>query len=153
MKKLLIIAFAMLATTAAFSQTALTPPAKEVNTQLEFVNATYDFGKITYGKPVEYVVEMKNIGKDTLAILSAQPGCGCTTPSFVANEKFGPGQSVKMNIRFNSSVVGSFTRYTDVYFSGGLTKKLSFSGIGIQETAPAPATTNNTIQKAKTANK
>jgi hypothetical protein len=48
-----------------------------------------------------------------------------------------------MTIRFNGSVIGAFTRYTDVYFTGGLTKKFTFSGEGVQETplaAPATAT-------------
>lgn len=148
MKKILVMAVAVFAVFTGFSQTSATTPAKDVNAQIEFINAEYNFGKITYGKPVEYIVEMKNIGKDTLSILNAQPGCGCTTPSFVPNEKFGPGQSVKMTIRFNSSALGAFTRYTDVYFSGGLTKKLTFKGEGIQETAPAANSGNSTSQKA-----
>ena len=141
MKNLFVTVFAFFVAIAGFSQTnAATAPAKDVNTQIEFKNDTYNFGKITFGKPVEYVVEMKNIGKDSLSILNAQPGCGCTTPSFKPNEKFGPGQTVKMTIRFNSSAIGAFTRYTDVYFTGGLTKKFTFSGEGIQD-IPAPAAT------------
>ncbi len=130
----------------AFSQTAVAPTAtaKEVTTVLDIKNDAYNFGKIAYGKPVEYIVEFKNISQDTLSILQAQPGCGCTTPSFTPNEKFGPGQTAKMTIRFNSTVVGSFTRYTDVFFSGGYTKKLTFTGEGIQEVAPTSTTTSTT---------
>jgi len=139
---------AILLTASAFSQSATTAPqAKEVGSVIEFKNDAYNFGKITYGKPVEYVVEFKNISKDTLAVLQAQPGCGCTTPSFTPNEKFGPGQTVKMTIRFNSSALGAFTRYTDVYFTGGFTKKLTFTGEGVQETAPAA--NNGTAATAK----
>ncbi len=151
MKKISIVAFAMFMSLVGFSQTT-TAPAKNINTQIEFKNATYNFGKVIYGKPVEYVVEMKNIGSDTLAIVNAQPGCGCTTPSFAPNEKFGPGQSVKMTIRFNSSALGAFTRYTDVYFTGGLTKKLSFSGEGVQENAAATSQANPTTQKVSNKN-
>jgi hypothetical protein len=147
MKKIFILAIGILLAGAAFSQsTAISTQPKEVGTVLEFKNEAYNFGKIAYGKPVEYIVEFKNISKDTMSILQAQAGCGCTTPSFVPNEKFGPGQTVKMTIRFNSSVVGAFTRYTDVYFSGGFTKKLTFTGEGIQEAAPAPATNNGTAK-------
>jgi hypothetical protein len=151
MKKILVIVLALFLAQIGISQT--NPPAvaaKDVNTQISFKNDTYNFGKITFGKPVEYVVEMKNIGKDSLSILNAQPGCGCTTPSFVPNEKFGPGQTVKMTIRFNGSVVGSFTRYTDVYFTGGLTKKFTFSGEGVQEIPAAAAAT--ATQKINTKN-
>ncbi|MEI7626897.1 MAG: DUF1573 domain-containing protein [Bacteroidota bacterium] len=144
MKKIYLMLVAMFLVVVGFCQTTATATTvKDVNTQIAFKNDTYNFGKITFGKPVEYVVEMKNIGKDSLSILNAQPGCGCTTPSFVPNEKFGPGQTVKMTIRFNGSVIGAFTRYTDVYFTGGLTKKFTFSGEGVQEipaTAPATAT-------------
>ncbi|MEI8074897.1 MAG: DUF1573 domain-containing protein [Bacteroidota bacterium] len=152
MKKIHVSILALFLAYAGFSQTAVAPTvAKDVNTQIEFKNDTYNFGKIAYGKPVEYVVEMKNIGKDSLSILNAQPGCGCTTPSFKPNEKFGPGQTVKMTIRFNSSAVGQFTRYTDVYFTGGLTKKFTFSGEGIQEAAAAAPNTTET-HKLKTNN-
>ena len=149
------MAIGILIAGAAFSQTAaLSAQPKEVGTVLEFKNDAYNFGKIAYGKPVEYLVEFKNISKDTMSITQAQASCGCTTPNFVPNEKFGPGQTVKMTIRFNGSAVGSFTRYTDVYFSGGFTKKLSFTGEGIQEAAPAPATTNGSAKSkpAQTSN-
>jgi hypothetical protein len=152
MKKIYVSILALFLANAGFSQTAVAPTsAKDVNSQIEFKNDTYNFGKITYGKPVEYVVEMKNIGKDSLSILNAQPGCGCTTPSFKPNEKFGPGQTVKMTIRFNSSAVGQFTRYTDVYFTGGLTKKFTFSGEGMQEAAATAPNTTET-HKLKTNN-
>lgn len=141
------MALALFIGLVGFSQTnTATTAVKDVNTQIAFKNDTYNFGKIIFGKPVEYIVEMKNIGSDSLSILNAQPGCGCTTPSFVPNEKFGPGQTVKMTIRFNGSVVGAFTRYTDVYFTGGLTKKFTFTGEGVQETpAAAPATATQKI--------
>jgi hypothetical protein len=56
-----------------------------------------------------------------------------------------------MTIRFNSSAIGAFTRYTDVYFTGGLTKKFTFSGEGIQE-APAAVTNTPETHKLKTNN-
>jgi len=153
MKKIVLMGLALFLAFSGFCQTnAASTPAKDVNTQIEFKNDTYNFGKIAYGKPVEYVVEMKNIGKDSLSILNAQPGCGCTTPSFKPNEKFGPGQTVKMTIRFNSSAIGQFTRYTDVYFTDGLTKKFTFTGEGIQEAATTPAPNTAETHKLKTIN-
>lgn len=104
-------------------------------------NEKYQMGKIPYGKPVEYVVEITNTGKDTLTMETARAGCGCTTPNFTPNQKFGPGQSVKVNIVFNGSVLGNFTRFTDLVFSGGMVKQVSFTGEGVQETA-VPKTQN-----------
>jgi hypothetical protein len=102
-------------------------------------NEKYQMGKITYGKPVEYSVEITNTGKDTLTMETARAGCGCTTPNFTPNQKFGPGQTVKILIQFNGSVMGNFTRFTDIIFSGGLVKQVSFSGEGVQAPTTAPA--------------
>lgn len=100
---------------------------------MTITNEKYQMGKITYGKPVEYTVEIVNTGSDTLTLETARAGCGCTTPNFTPNQKFGPGQSVKVIIQFNSSVLGNFTRYTDIVFNGGVVKQVSFSGEGVQE--------------------
>ena len=103
---------------------------------MSITNEKYQMGKIIYGKPVEYTVEIVNTGSDTLTLETARAGCGCTTPNFTPNQKFGPGQSVKVLIQFNSSVLGNFTRYTDIVFSGGLVKQVSFSGEGVQAQEP-----------------
>ncbi|TAF55727.1 MAG: DUF1573 domain-containing protein [Sphingobacteriia bacterium] len=96
-------------------------------------NERYDFGKITYGKPVAYVITLTNEGKDTLALENVRPGCGCTTPNFTPGQKFGPGQTVDITIGFNSSVLGKFTRFTDIILSGGVVRQTSFTGEGIQQ--------------------
>lgn len=95
-------------------------------------NETYDMGKVTYGKPVEYWVEVTNTSKETLKLEGVKAGCGCTTPDFTPNQTFKPGETVKIKIQFNGSVIGKFTRFTDIYISGGLVKQTSFTGEGIQ---------------------
>lgn len=54
---------------------------------LKFKNDVYDFGKISFGQPATYTIEFTNISKDTLTLVNARPGCGCTTPNFKPNEK------------------------------------------------------------------
>jgi len=98
---------------------------------LKFKNETYDFGKISFGKPASYVIEFTNIGKDTLTLLNARPGCGCTTPNFKPNEKIAPGKTGQVQITFNGSAMGAFTRATTLDFSGGLVKQTQFSGEGV----------------------
>ena len=96
-------------------------------------------------KPVEFTIEMKNIGQDSITLVNVQAGCGCTAPNFTPNEKFGPGQTSKILIRYNGATKGTFTKFSTIYFDGGLSKQVSFSGEGIEETpataskAPAPA--------------
>lgn len=105
--------------------------------RVEFKNGEYKLGKIPLGKPVEFTIEMKNIGQDTVTLVNVQPGCGCTAPSFTPNEKFGPGQTSKILIHFNGGTKGPFTKFTTIYFDNGLSKQVSFSGEGVEETPAA----------------
>lgn len=115
--------------TAVLSSMACSQATSPISIQ----NEKYDMGKIVYGKSVEYVVTITNNTADTLTLESAKAGCGCTTPSFVPNQKFGPNQSVSITIQFNGSVMGKFVRYTDIYLSGGIVKQVSFTGEGVQD--------------------
>ncbi len=131
---------------------ALTLSIKQLNAQtkvedaLKFKNDQYDFGKISFGKPATYTIEITNISKDTITLITARPGCGCTTPNFKANQKMGPGQMTEVQITFNGSAMGLFSRYTDLEFSGGLKKQTKFTGEGVAITnnTPTAPVLNNT---------
>lgn len=109
------------------------------NKELTFKNDKFDFGKISFGKPASYTIEFTNTSKDTLTLLNAQPGCGCTTPHFKPNEKIAPGQNGQVQITFNGSVMGTFIRVTTLTFSNGLVKQTQFSGEGVAITNPTTA--------------
>ena len=133
MKKISLLLAALVTTATvlmAQNTTAMSDPTAKI---LEFKNADYKMGKIPYGKPVEFVVEMKNISHDTITLANVQPACGCTTPSFVPNEKIAPGQTSKITIHYSSNTMGPFTKPSTIYFAGGLTKQVSFTGEGVQE--------------------
>lgn len=132
MKKIFVLAAVLFTGLLTKAQTSI--QADPLAGIVEFKNADYNFGKITLGKPVSYDVEIKNISKDTLTLANARAGCGCTTPNFTPNQKFGPGQTIKVTIQFNGSVSGTFTRFTDINFSNGLSKQVRFSGEGVPET-------------------
>ena len=106
---------------------------------LKFKNDVYDFGKISFGKPATYTIEFTNISKDTVTLLNARPGCGCTTPNFKPNEKIAPGKNGQVQITFNGSAMGTFTRATTLEFSNSLIKQTQFSGEGVAITT-APTT-------------
>lgn len=78
---------------------------------------------------------IKNISQDTVTLITAKAGCGCTTPNFVPNQKFGPGETTKVNITFNGGQNGQYTKITDIFFDNGLTKRVTLTGV----TVPAPA--------------
>ena len=140
MKKIVLLlsfvvaAFATYAQTAAAPATPATPPV-DINKVLEFKNAEYNAGQSIFGKPVEFVVFIKNISQDTVTLITAKAGCGCTTPNFVPNQKFGPGETTKVNITFNGGQNGQYTKITDIFFDKGLTKRVTLTGV----TVPAPA--------------
>lgn len=106
--------------------------AQDNGAKVSIKNETYNMGKVSFGKPVEYWVEVTNISKDTLKLEGVRAGCGCTTPDFVPNQVFKPGETVKIKINFNGSVIGKFTRFTDIFISGGIVKQTSFTGEGVQ---------------------
>lgn len=133
-KKLLFACIMMLGFATLHAQTQ-----PSIDAVLKFKNDQFDFGKISFGKPATYTIEFTNIGKDTITLLSARPGCGCTTPNFIPNEKIAPGKNGQVQITFNGSAMGSFSRFTDLEFSGGFRKQTKFSGEGVAiTTATAP---------------
>jgi hypothetical protein len=105
--------------------------AANIDQVLKFKNDVYDFGKISFGQPATYTIEFTNISKDTITLVNARPGCGCTTPNFKPNEKIAPGKMGQVQITFNGSAMGSFTRATALEFSNGLVKQTQFAGEGV----------------------
>ena len=141
MKKLVLLTSLAFAAIIGNAQTA-TPPV-DINKVIEFKNAEYNFGQIQTGKAVEYIVEAKNISKDTITLVSAKAQCGCTTPSYTPNQKLAPGQVGKITLGFNGGATGPFTKFADIYFDKGLSKHVVFSGEGVAVVPPpaaAPAT-------------
>lgn len=134
MKKITILAI-LYTLTFAFNETKAQAKVEDF---LKFKNDQYDFGKISFGKPVAYTIEISNTSKDTITLITARPGCGCTTPNFKANQKIAPGDSTEVQITFNGSAMGVFTRYTDIEFSGGLIKQTKFTGEGVAITNTTP---------------
>ncbi len=137
------------ASTTATPMAAVTE-VKDINKYVEFKNAEYDFGKIPFGKPAEYEVEVKNISHDTLTLTRVQAGCGCTTPKYEANKKIAPGESAKITLGFNGGTQGAFTKVVTVFINDNMQKVLTFKG----ETYSTPDTSapaNAPVQKMKEA--
>lgn len=146
MKKISLLTTLLLVGICAMAQT---PPADPTAKVLEFKNAEYKMGKNPFGKPMEYVVEVKNISHDTVTLINVQAACGCTTPKFVPNEKIAPGQTGKINIHYSNNTMGAFTKTSTIFFSGGLTKLVSFTGEGIQETQATAIPSGTGTEKGK----
>lgn len=140
MKRLFVFIYFLMGFIYCNAQQPVTTPVKSIDQFASFTNADYDMGKIAAGKPLEFNVTIKNIGKDTLVLQDVKVGCGCTTPKFRANEKLAPGKSTFIVLGFNGDAHGEFTKTADIIFNDNMVKQVKFRGV----TAPdSPPVSNN----------
>lgn len=138
--------------TAATAATASTAPKADISKVLEFKEENHDFGKIPYGKPVEFDVMIKNISADSVKIENVKVGCGCTTPKYDQGKSYAPGESFKVTLGFTGYADGPFEKYVDIFFNNGLSKQIKFHGTGYK-VPETPAPSNSAVQKLKSAGK
>lgn len=130
-------------------------PLADPNKDFEFTNDAYDFGKIPAGKAAKYTLTIKNISTTEQELTLVQPGCGCTTPEYTQNQKFKPGESVKVTLGYNGGAPGSgspFSKSVTVTLKGHSPKVVTFKG----ETYAVPAESapsNEAAEKLKPAGK
>ena len=142
MQKILLTLLVSVFVINSYAQTNTTPPVKDIDKILLMTNADYDMGKIASGKPLEYNVTIKNISKDTIVLQEVKAGCGCTTPKYRANETLLPGKSTFITLGFNGGASGEFSKFADIYFSGGLTRQLKFHGFAFTDSTAAKPVVN-----------
>jgi hypothetical protein len=137
----------------ASSATGTQTTAKaDISKVLEFKEENHDFGKIPYGKPVEFEVPIKNISTDSVKIENIKVGCGCTTPKYEQGKSYAPGETFKVTLGFSGYAEGPFEKYVDIFFNDGLTKQIKFHGVGYK-VAETPAPANGGVQKLKNSGK
>ena len=131
MKSLLLTALLVV---GFFSVNAQTPPAQtDITKVLKFTNDNFDMGKITTGKPTEFTVDIENISASPVTLDNVMVGCGCTTPKYTKGQVIAAGAHASVVLGFNGSAVGNFTKVATIFFSGNLTKQVSFHGEGVQQ--------------------
>jgi len=114
MKKLLLLASAVILSTTIFAQQAAQKKAEDA---VKFKELSYDFGKIKQGAPVTHDFAFTNISDAPVIIESATPSCGCTTP--VKPEGAIPkGKDNKITAGFNAANVGPFNKSITVKVAG-----------------------------------
>lgn len=137
---------------AGTANTTSTEQKTDITKVLAFSEENHDFGKIPYGKPVEFDVTIKNVSPDTVKIENVKVGCGCTTPKYEQGKSYAPGETFKVTLGFSGYADGQFEKFVDIFFNNGLSKQIKFHGTGykVPET-PAPA--NGAVQKLKNSGK
>lgn len=127
MKKIALFSFALLIFSASKAQTSAETAKKDISSLIELKETDHDFGKIPYGKPAEFVLEVKNISADSIKVENVVAGCGCTTPKWNAGP-YAPGETFKITIGFNGYTEGAFRKTVTIYLQDGLTQIISFHG-------------------------
>ncbi len=146
MKKFSLLFACFIAVLSLHAQTTTTEPA-DITKGVEFKETEHDFWKITYGKPEEFTLDMKNVSKDSVTIEDVKVGCGCTTPKWQPGP-YGAGKDFSIEIGFNGYTEGQFNKVVTIYFKGGLSQLIKFHG----ETFKAPDTPapgNAAVQQLK----
>jgi hypothetical protein len=131
MKSFFVAAFLVFSIISCKAQNPV--PATDITKVLKFTNDNFDMGKITTGKPTEFAVDIQNISAAPVTIDNVMVGCGCTTPKFTKGQVIAPGGHASIVLGFNGSAVGAFTKQATLFFSGNLTKQVSFHGEGVQQ--------------------
>ena len=136
----------------AFAVNAQGPQVNEdISKVIQFKETDHDFGKIPYGKPAEFTLDMKNISADSVTIEDVRVGCGCTTPKWKPGP-YAAGQDFNITIGFNGYTEGHFSKVVTLFFKGGLQQVVKFHG----ETYKAPdnaAPANDAVNQLKSGGK
>jgi hypothetical protein len=132
MKSFFLASFMVLGLLSCKAQNTPTPPT-ELAKVLKFTNDNYDMGKIITGKPTEFTVDIENISSNPITLSNVMVGCGCTTPKYTQGQVIAPNTHASVVLGFNGSAVGPFTKVATIFFSGNLTKQVSFHGEGVQQ--------------------
>lgn len=104
-------------------------------TEVQWVNETYDFGKVNEGPKVEVTFQVKNVGKKPLTIISVEKTCGCTETKRPENNIM-PGETGTISATFDSNGRPGLQHKTiNVVFNGKESPKaLTFTGEVIPKT-------------------
>jgi hypothetical protein len=151
MKQIYLLFIAFFASATVFAQPALqvTKPTEiKVEDALSLKQTEHDFGKIPQGKPVTYVFEVKNAGKDSLRITNVQASCGCTTPEWEQNKAIAPNGTTKITVGYNAAAEGPFNKVVTITYNANQTKQLFIKG-EVWKTPAESAPANKTIEGLK----
>ena len=132
MKKILFTLVVLVGCLCVHAQTTTTAQTVDIAKVLKFTNDNFDMGKIAFGKPTEFTVSIQNISNYNISLDNVMVGCGCTTPKYTKDQVILPGATATVVLGFNGSAVGNFSKSATLFFSGNLTKAVSFHGEGVQ---------------------
>lgn len=103
MKKTIIISLILL------SAILRTTAQETSGPQIAFQETIFDFGTIVQNSDGEHVFLLTNKGDAPLLIITAFSSCGCVVPVW-PKEPIAPNTDASVKVKYNTSVVGPFTK-------------------------------------------
>jgi hypothetical protein len=113
-------AFGQTKTAATTTSTKATPAQTKKSPfdgKVQFKSETVDFGTAKLNHPVTVEFQFTNVGTQPVIIQSAQPSCGCTTPSWT-KEPVLPGKTGEVKAIYNAANLGQVNKTVFVNFKG-----------------------------------
>ncbi|MBC7536012.1 MAG: DUF1573 domain-containing protein [Ferruginibacter sp.] len=108
----------------------------------------HDFGKIPQGKPVTYIFEVTNVGKEPVTIANVQASCGCTTPEWDRDKPITAGGTTKITVGYNAAAEGPFSKLVTVTYGENLSKQITIKG-EVWKTPASSAPVNSGLNDLK----
>lgn len=84
------------------------------NSGIVFDTTVYNFGVIEKGSDAECVFSFINKSKTVVILTNVKTSCNCTAPTWT-KEPVKPGDSGKINVKYNTSKIGAFSKVINVY--------------------------------------
>lgn len=83
--------------------------------KIEFNKEVHDYGKIDYKGNGKCYFVFRNTGNKPLILNKVSSSCGCTTPKWPRNAPLKPGQTDTIEVKYNTRIVGNFTKSITVF--------------------------------------
>lgn len=103
---------------------------------MDFVDTSYDFGKMHEGEAASHEFRFTNNGNAPLLIANAAGSCGCTVPDY-PKEPIAPGQSGIISVKFNSQgKVGAQNKSVNIFTNSNKGKHMLHITAEVLEVTP-----------------
>lgn len=83
---------------------------------ISFDKTTHEFGAIEKNDKAETTFTFTNVSKEPVTLSNVKASCGCTTPQWT-KAAVGPGETGEIQVRYNTSRVGPFTKSVTVTYN------------------------------------
>ncbi len=104
--------FVALALTVGFNDPS---EGNEDGPKIEFEKTVHNYGEIPHNGDGNCIFVFENTGTKPLILNNVRSSCGCTTPKWPRDKPINPGETDTINVRYNTRIVGNFTKSITVY--------------------------------------